>query len=812
MYDRTLDNEYPDTVLHGHHYSLEDSKSTASPSPQDIDASVDKHFQQADESREILRRREFVRAKKARQWITSKRMVPDLCKVIVGAEPNESFLHCMLKEHREGTWTGACGIRNLPLVRLAQPGRSPAAYTLDRYSQMQTTPLNVLLEVVTDWPDICLGDEEASLFGMLVDVSSSVWRREHIKHLIYPWKLACLWDPKFPEGLKREILNSFLNLGDCCLDDGFSKPLRDRLQSEMLAVENQLGGEGKLNKILFAAFTSKSQNVELENNFARSSSSKMYVRGKLHSSTTMSCKHTIAEIHHNHKLATGTLQTRKRDAAQAGLDAAIIYDCSKVSLEEAGQQASQAISLSTSVSTSARGIERWGLGAAKSMEKNAPKRLNSWHVCLAETFKQPQQFGESSKARCERLTAEAKEQMRDVNIKQQYAAKAKSINDSNKAVSSQFQNGSQSRGLLSMLEQPGGSRGGPWNLSDASYPLAVDLLQDLTTQKGFVKRQASRFASDYGKAIGEADDLEDNSVVLDKFCVKLGGCYNCLDAGSKDNISAILRQMKNVARLHRGRSATKPEPFYLLILAQPRSLTNDIFTARAYIVCQATLSPLDVCLWKCVISEVGGSGVCEQVACPKAFTATLDYNVGNDHCEGGSFTVPALQTMHQFAYNNRADGLSSWQLRLTTRYRVTSLQTVMILDADDCFIDPDAGLAPIGDGLDGDGDDGGNDHDDDPHEHMRAQCMSFLRGQMDEPKKSKPKAPARAQHPSDEPRSRKLTSGSSRKSSGNADAASSSGAAASSSGAPAASSSAAVGSANAEASSCVLACFLQQSV
>ena len=53
---------------------------------------VDQHFETANESREVLKRKEFVRARKAREWIMDENMAINLVQVVVGTGPNESYL------------------------------------------------------------------------------------------------------------------------------------------------------------------------------------------------------------------------------------------------------------------------------------------------------------------------------------------------------------------------------------------------------------------------------------------------------------------------------------------------------------------------------------------------------------------------------------------------------------------------------------------------------------------------------------------------------------------------------------------------
>lgn len=170
-----------------HHLPLQncavEPSETADNGDSAVPNTIDQHFETANESREVLKRREFVRARKARAWITDQKMTSGLVQVIVGTQANEAHLHLMLREHSQDTWNGQGGLQQVPLVRLAQPGKSPVSHSLDIYSRMQTTPVDILLEVVESMPSFDKHQEERSMFEMLVEMSSCIWRKLHAKIL-----------------------------------------------------------------------------------------------------------------------------------------------------------------------------------------------------------------------------------------------------------------------------------------------------------------------------------------------------------------------------------------------------------------------------------------------------------------------------------------------------------------------------------------------------------------------------------------------------------------------------------------------------
>lgn len=271
----------------------------------------------------------------------------------------------------------------------------------------------------------------------------------------------------------------------------------------------------------------------------------------------------------------------------------------------------------------------------------------------------------------------------------------------------------------------------------------------------------------YGGLVEHADELPAKAVVIEKFCTKLGGCYNNLTRSEQDNILHTLRQMKNVARMHRGRTSTSPdgrevqEPAFLLVIARYSDLhrgseEHDAATMNdleAYVVCQVSLCPLDFCLSQCSLSKFGAAPMCQDVACPKTFTATLEYTVCRDFTGDGSQTIPCILTVHQFAYRRRATGISNYKLMLFSNYEVMSLNIVQIQDAESCL-----GVHSGGNRQSAvnDEDDEEGSHQEDPCNEMILKCMSILK---QKPQKTRSKSTRTA---SDEPRLRPPAASSSR--------------------------------------------------
>ena len=96
------------------------------------------------------------------------------------------------------------------------------------------------------------------IYQLLVDMASSdssVWKRQQLKYTTFPWALAPLLDDKFPFVMKKELLTSFFLCNDCCLEDGYAKPLKSKFAQ--FGVEACLVPGSSFMRALVVTFTSK---------------------------------------------------------------------------------------------------------------------------------------------------------------------------------------------------------------------------------------------------------------------------------------------------------------------------------------------------------------------------------------------------------------------------------------------------------------------------------------------------------------------------------------------------------------------------
>ena len=113
-------------------------------------------------------------------------------------------------------------------------------------------------------------------FFIQLQVSTRLWRRQHVGYSSYPWKLAQIANPLLPQQKALEMATDFLSAKECCLDEGFSLRLR-RLANNP---ESLLQG-GPLHPLLELLSAQKPLNAEIEDNFARHNSAARAARGPL---------------------------------------------------------------------------------------------------------------------------------------------------------------------------------------------------------------------------------------------------------------------------------------------------------------------------------------------------------------------------------------------------------------------------------------------------------------------------------------------------------------------------------------------------
>ena len=243
---------------------------------------------------------------------------------------------------------------------------------------------------------------------------------------------------------------------------------------------------------------------------------------------------------------------------------------------------------------------------------------------------------------------------------------------------------------------------GPWGLGDGSWGLSkAALLSTASSEIGFVKQNDLQWRVGHNEVVpaqDEAiDEASDSSKNLDlTFCQKLDGCYHVLPQAEQLRILAMLEFLRNVARSHRGLLDTRPAGILLFLDVDAAngsgaaSSSSDILPCplQAFVVCNVSLNPLDVCLWSCKVEQSSLAPVAGR-ADMKAVSmlATVDYqqHVGPS---GAVRRMPVLLSMHQFAYRFKSVDMASKRCKLLFQYKVESLNRISLtdlqVDCNDC--------------------------------------------------------------------------------------------------------------------------------
>lgn len=91
----------------------------------------------------------------------------------------------------------------------------------------------------------------------------------------YPWKLVALVDTRLDDSERLAICEKFKKARHCCLDEGFSSRLLQRVAPQQLLMGQQFHG------VIVALSHQKVQNAEIEDNFARALSTSKCARGHI---------------------------------------------------------------------------------------------------------------------------------------------------------------------------------------------------------------------------------------------------------------------------------------------------------------------------------------------------------------------------------------------------------------------------------------------------------------------------------------------------------------------------------------------------
>ena len=232
--------------------------------------------------------------------------------------------------------------------------------------------------------------ELENTFQLLLDVSSSVWKKQVFMYSRPPWTLAIVLDCSVPRTVREEAVLTFFLKATCCLEKGVCRDLVHKYKS---LGAHALDTGSQFLSMLFLLFTNKTTDVECENNFARSSAARSFMKGKKHESATMACKHISGEIHHQHMLCLG--KSKKSVAMQRAA--------------ETYQQEANDVTVGSKVDDAVRIVRFSATGPDKpGADSQGTTKTNGYILLTKELFNtEPLLLGETTEERRKRVIAKA---------------------------------------------------------------------------------------------------------------------------------------------------------------------------------------------------------------------------------------------------------------------------------------------------------------------------------------------------------------------------------------------------------------------
>jgi hypothetical protein len=504
--------------------------------------------------------------------------------------------------------------------------------------------------------NVNLNSAQSELFQMLVQIVPSVWRRQVRPYTLLPWSLLSSLHSSVSPSDRENAFRDFMALAACDLEAGLSFVLHKMHINEDPRALADINSTF-IQKLMLLAM-SKVTNVETETNFARASSSRAYMRGKQHDSSTMCSKHICSELNHLHNL-----EARERHRVKFCRDN--LRNLSQV----------------TRVTPNVPAI----LAATQPQQGDrGNSRLNSLIIFReARLSSRPALVGESKQDRRTRIIEEASCDFKKPEFqveKQRLQQEAVRLNKMSKNARSQPANASEVKPATSLATIFGKQEKkglGPWGVSDEQWALSNDFLEEAAAQQGFVASSHRQWCAKHMGMVQATEILpEVTKNKLETFCVKCGGCYYKLSRRQQTSVLGVLDLCKNVLRPLR--TAGPKQPAAAVVFAKEAlagGSSNDHNAApQVFLLCQPNFSPFGACFWHCSIHAEPSAGQCNGISCPRSLRAELAW------CQHGALRCPHLKSMHQLAYACRDLDMRTLKVSMIVDYEVLSLNSFRILN------------------------------------------------------------------------------------------------------------------------------------
>ena len=590
-----------------------------------------------DMDRELFKRPERVRAKKAGCWIENPYdVIRDLTIALRSIAGTEHLMFHYMKQQRLATFSGRYGADALPLVKLTVFAKSPAVQVLDLYYHVMAGSAREALPTLSGVRGIDdISENPKQFFTIVVDVQASLWKRQVLVYTRLPFSPLRVLHSSCSQIERERIIAGMKDLLDCDFDDGFTKVVlqlnNDRSPEEM-ANRNSF-----FMRQMLMLGTSKTLNSEVETNFARATSARSYMRGVQHDSSTMCAKHVLAEIAHLHRV-----QNSAKHGAKSSRNVVDNFGSVPAVCDIQGNARQPAPT-----------------------QHGVSQKTTSWFLFRdSRLAKRPALIGETKEERRLRIVQEASHDYHQQayageieNYRQeaqrknkQWAQERKDARASNRESDKKSDKPQPLRSIGQLLDRGASNRqalanteGGAqslanlrdhatWGIPDKKWPVSEQIVASQCQKPAFIKNSHNDWIGNHSRIVKN----QDNSKVPPKpqmtFCMKLGGCYHKLTDTQKRCVLIALEHFRNIVK------AVQPLGKYgelpLVVFAPPAlssgSSTSQAPTASVFLLCQPMFRPKDICFWACELFPKVGAAMNPGFSCPSAFSADmfqLDVNI-----------------------------------------------------------------------------------------------------------------------------------------------------------------------------------------
>ena len=648
---------------------------------------------------EVFQRAERARAKKGGNWVCGLQTPMVLTTTLMALRHHEAFMEVMFEQQKSEAWTGHNGLDSLPLVQLAVPWKSPAARCVHNLLEdMSREPVDALALVV-GLPGVSYKAALSRMFHSYILAISTQYVRTVLPYSRPLWVLAMLLHSEVPFSSKQHVLSTFLSIPKEDLDVGASQAIHGWCGGQ--SVEALLSHGSFFLELLVTMFTGRTTNIACEDNFARASSMRQFLRGRAHSVASMACKHVAAEFQHIHGCEVRKQLTKKAEATRAAR-------------------------------SSSDGI---------SVESESKPRATTWTEFVKHRFASSEILpGETRGARHKRLWADMSDSFRSEDSQDAVVAAAEESKIYRAAARQDAMEPRQSMwSLLSrsttdaVVSTISGQAdlsddfSGPWGCSNLDWVLSVDVLAALQAEaKSFVESSALEWREKHGELIESPEnDMDSDAPPEEPDFSKYGGSLQHLSRSQMQHLLKYVGFFKDVVRSHRHARDELPR-LLLLLLERPapppragalghqnsssssagpgcsssssasgsapqgqqtRSSSVSSKEVKVFLLVNVVMKPLSVFLWEMEVAPHSEATECEDAGgFPSRFVASLKSILHRKAagCDAAdAVCLPAITPMHKYSYRcaHSDSVLVGWKLVQGSSYEIVSFKSVSLCDA-----------------------------------------------------------------------------------------------------------------------------------